>query len=179
MRVRVVICVWALSLLGWLTAVGATKVVVRPRPLPSGKPVLNHHVPQDVRDRVGARLVAEYDSFTVLAVPQSQISQLRAEAEVRNEDIEAHPEWAELILPGRSVRTDEKQKLSSIGGEALFVVQFIGPETPAWYEAVAARGAKVVNHLAYNGALIWTSSAQAERIRRCRSSSSSPSTMRR
>jgi len=142
------------------------KVVVRPLPTNDGKATQDHAMPTELLDRFQARELAGYGSFTVLSVPAALVESLSKQAKLRNEEIESHPEWDELVLPALTIKTRQKVFLTDGSTSGLFVIQFVGPEKPEWYTDLETSGVKTVNYLSHNGALVWASPSSAQQLRK-------------
>ena len=110
------------------------------------------------------RVVAAYEEFTLVEARGGDEADLRAAGASRRDDLR------EISLPG-SPGIDplaERESLAAKGvaepGEALVLVQFVGPIKDAWLERLRSTGARIVEYVAQNGYVVHASGAEVDRL---------------
>jgi subtilisin-like proprotein convertase family protein len=110
------------------------------------------------------RVVAAYEEFTLVEARGGDEADLRAAGASRRDDLR------EISLPG-SPGIDplaERESLAAKGvpepGEALVLVQFVGPIKDAWLERLRATGARVVEYVAQNGYVVHADGEEVDRL---------------
>ena len=110
------------------------------------------------------RVVAAYEEFTLVEARGGDEADLRAAGASRRDDLR------EISLPG-SPGIDplaERESLAAKGvaepGEALVLVQFVGPIKDAWLERLRSTGARIVEYVAQNGYVVHATGAEVDRL---------------
>ncbi len=148
----------ALSLLfGGLSGVAAQQ--------PSG--LIYHKViapPGALEGQPGATLWQDYGSFALYRVEDAALASLPAAAQVNDEMdrilIDAYPfdtQREHLNLPASLAVAHPR-------GEALHLIQFVGPIKDAWLQQVRAAGAVPIHYIANNGYLVWADDAARSKL---------------
>src|SRR3954470_10626088 len=106
------------------------------------KALISHPLGQSRADVVasiigkGSQVLGDYDSFTLVSVPQAEIDHVRGRAAAARVGVTIHDEYDLIGLPGGNV--DSRDGLTtppgadslppySSGKYGLFILQFIGP----------------------------------------------------
>ena len=100
-----------------------------------------------------ARVVARYDSFTLVEAAGTDDERLRRAGADRRDDMRTVATAAGELDPKA-----ERPSLAAKGGsdpdETLALVQFVGPPKEAWLEHLRETGVRVVGYAAQNGYLV-------------------------
>src|SRR5262245_57095872 len=104
----------------------------------------------------GARLIADYGGFQVLAVDPTTAASLAGQdgGEIRNDyDV------IQLNTGPIHTTSPEAQALrtgaGAFSGKRLYLVQFAGPILPAWVEALEKTGVQVITYIPANAYLVY------------------------
>jgi subtilisin-like proprotein convertase family protein len=112
--------------------------------------------------RTDARVVARYDSFTLVEAAGEDAERLRRAGADRRDDMR------EVTLVDRELDPRrERRSLAGKGrrpaGEGLALVQFVGPVKGAWLTRLRRTGVRVVTYMAENGYLVHGSARELGR----------------
>jgi len=113
--------------------------------------------------RTDARVVAGYESFTLVEAAGGDDQRLRQAGADRRDDMRAVDLGGGALDPAAD-RESLAAKSADPGGEELVLVQFVGPAKPAWLERLAATGGRVVGYAAQNGYLVHADGGAVERL---------------
>jgi subtilisin-like proprotein convertase family protein len=146
----------AVLLAGALIAGAAVAGAERPRA--DGAPhllVVPHTTEaESTLERNDARVIARYESFTLVEAAGDDAERLRQAGADRRDDMR------DVRLGGREVDPAQRRSLAAKGtprrgrAQGLALVQFVGPVKPAWLERVTATGVRVVHYAAQNGYVV-------------------------
>ncbi len=128
-------------------------------PNPVRKVVAEHGALQGVP---GAAVWHDYGSFALYRIPESSIPHLppglrnRVQTGVMDrllfDSFPFNTQTGRLSIP-------EGFRVRDTDGEALHLVQFVGPIKNEWLEAIRATGSETVQYVSNNGYLVWTGTA--------------------
>jgi len=115
--------------------------------------------------RQGARLVADYGSYQILAAVPATAARLAADASVTPAD-----DLDVIELNSGPLRTTQaevqalRQAVAPFVGRRLHLVQFAAPVKPEWHAELLASGAQVVAYVPHNAYLIYGDAAALSRV---------------
>jgi subtilisin-like proprotein convertase family protein len=137
-----------------------------PPPSPPGEHLLL--VPQTADGVVAlagadARVVANYESFSLVEAEGEDYRRLRAAGADRRDDMREVTTAAGAIDPATD-RASLAGKQAPDRDEALALVQFIGPPKDAWVERLRSTGARIVTYQAENAYVVHASGDAVERV---------------
>ena len=113
----------------------------------------------------GARLVADYGSFQILAAPPAIAASMAASGTVAlADDLDVIELNAGPLRTTRSEVQALRQTLSTFKGQRLHLVQFAGPVKPEWHADLVASGAKIVAYVPNNAYLVYGDAAALGRV---------------
>jgi uncharacterized repeat protein (TIGR01451 family) len=104
----------------------------------------------------GARLIADYGAFQLLETSEYS-AELQTNSQVELRDSHNLIRLNAAILdttPSATSNTAAKTRLGAFGGQRLHLVQFVGPVTPEWRNAIATNGVQIVTYIPNNAYLI-------------------------
>ena len=120
--------------------------------------------PGVLHNQPGVALWQDYGSFALYRVEGEALASLPATARVTDEMdrilIDAYPfdtQREELNIP-------QALKVESLSGEALHLVQFVGPIKDDWLKQVRAVGAVPIHYIANNAYLVWADDAARDKL---------------
>lgn len=117
-------------------------------------------------ERLGATLVADYDSFQVYNTSRSDVTPF---SKLDGVEIAHDFNIVHLNTPinttSRGAQELSRQRLRG-GGKHLHVVQFAGPTRREWLTELLRTGVEIVNHLPHNAYLVYGDAASIERVAR-------------
>ena len=102
-----------------------------------------------------ARVLARYESFSLVSADGSAHEALRLAGADRRDDMRSVGTAAGALDPPR------RRSLAAGSSETLALVQFVGPVKDAWLERLRGTGATVVTYMAQNAYLAYASGAGA------------------
>ncbi len=117
--------------------------------------VTDPQVAETLKSR-GARLIADYGSFTMFNVSDAQVNNLPESRYIRKAD-----ENNLVFLNAATIDTQtvEAQAMRMLGewkpGKQMRLIQFAGPVRPEWYQALVATGVQVVTYIPQNTYLVY------------------------
>ncbi len=121
----------------------------------------------------GGQLLADYGSAQLFVVDAALLSS--REAAAAGEGIEIHEEYDRVLLNAGTIDTSspDVQEARAAAAEAaegregkeLHLVQFVGPILPAWYDALAGTGARIVTYVPHGAYLVYGDLPALERVR--------------
>ena len=106
----------------------------------------------------------DYEDFTLVYAAGQDYADLRSAGAVRRDDL------SEVSLPGTvgfdplAERESLAAKATPEPGEALVLVQFVGPIKGPWLERLRSTGARVVQYVAQNGYVVHAAGAEVDRL---------------
>jgi MYXO-CTERM domain-containing protein len=110
----------------------------------------------EVLEQQGARMLADYGSFTLLQVDDAALNRLRAA------DYELKDDYDRVLLNAGTIDTASAHGQSlrrwsrpAVSGRSLHLVQFTGPIKPEWYAQLQATGVRVVGYVPHNAYLVY------------------------
>jgi subtilisin-like proprotein convertase family protein len=113
--------------------------------------------------RTDARVIARYESFSLVEAQGTDDQRLRNAGAERRDDMRTVETAAGEIDP-----LDDRRSLAAKEAperdETLALVQFIGPPKEAWLERLEATGARVVTYQAENAYVVHASGAVLDRL---------------
>ena len=113
-------------------------------------------------ERSDARVVARYGEFALVEAAGDEDELLRVAGATRRDDMR------EVLLAGGEVdpvaRPSLADKDAPDRGEALALVQFVGPVKGEWLEKLTATGATVLGYAAQNGYLVHAEGDALDRV---------------
>ncbi len=104
---------------------------------------------------VNARVVARYESFSLVSADGSAHEALRLAGADRRDDMRSVGTAAGALDPPR------RRSLAAGSSETLALVQFVGPVKDAWLERLRGTGATIITYMAQNAYLAYASGAGA------------------
>lgn len=110
--------------------------------------------------QLGASVLHQYESFTLVSIPEPSLIQFRFGAEERGYAIEVQEDLDTLYLPGDTLKAEgfrtglESETEHSDTEYGLYLVQFVGPLVPQWVTALEKAGARLITAIPRNGYLI-------------------------
>ncbi|HYS56315.1 MAG TPA: hypothetical protein VER58_21360 [Thermoanaerobaculia bacterium] len=111
----------------------------------------------------GATILADYDSFTLISVPEVAIERIKARAAAAGIGVAIHDEYDLLGLPGGTIDTRigivkppgaELIAAYPSGKYGLYVLQLIGPPRPEWLGDISAAGGVLIDAVPLCGYLV-------------------------
>ena len=107
----------------------------------------------------GVRIVAQYDSFTLVEARGPVVRQLLAAgAEFRDDmhrvRIGNHSFDPAVATEYLRAKAGEEPRMAARGGTGMVVVHFIGPLKPEWLDAILRTGAELVSYMPQNAQLV-------------------------
>jgi hypothetical protein len=123
-------------------------------------------VPDDVLAALSAERVAQYDTYTIVRTPTSNVDTLIADASRRSLDAEAIDDWDVVTMPsGRRVDTRETPSGPLLSGESvLYVIQMSSSPGEGWINQVRSAGAETISYLPSNAFLLRANRVAAEQV---------------
>ena len=113
-------------------------------------------------ERSNARVVARYDAFALVEASGDDDGQLRGAGANRRDDMR------EVLLAGGDVDPAERPSLADKDaperGEALVLVQFVGPVKGEWLAKLRGTGATVLGYAAQNGYIVHAEGDALDRV---------------
>ena len=113
-------------------------------------------------ERSNARVVARYDEFSLVEASGDDDERLRAAGANRRDDMH------EVLLAGGEVDPAARPSLADKDapdrGEALVLVQFVGPVKGEWLAKLQASGATVLGYAAQNGYIVHAEGTALDRV---------------
>jgi subtilisin-like proprotein convertase family protein len=113
--------------------------------------------------RTDARVLARYESFSVVEAQGGDDQRLRSAGAERRDDMRTVETAAGAIDP-----TQDRSSLAAKEGpdreETLALVQFVGPPKEAWLERLRETGARIVTYQADNAYVVHASGAAVDRV---------------
>ena len=113
-------------------------------------------------ERSDARVVARYDEFSLVEASGDDDERLRGAGANRRDDMR------EVLLAGGEVDPAARPSLADKDapdrGEALVLVQFVGPVKGEWLAKLRATGATVLGYAAQNGYIVHAEGAALDRV---------------
>jgi subtilisin-like proprotein convertase family protein len=113
--------------------------------------------------RTDARVIARYESFSLVEAQGGDDERLRRAGAERRDDMRTVETAAGEIDP-----TSDRRSLAAKEGpdrqETLALVQFVGPPKEAWVERLRETGARIVTYQAENGYVVHASGAAVDRL---------------
>ncbi|MFZ6027978.1 MAG: S8 family serine peptidase [Chloroflexota bacterium] len=118
-------------------------------------------------DGTGAKLWHDYGAFALYKVPAQELNSLNVER--RNE---LHIVEDTLLFDNYPFNTQQEglanipdaYQTQSMGGQALQLIQFVGPIKEEWLQTIRAQGAAPIHYIANNGYLVWADSNARNRL---------------
>jgi subtilisin-like proprotein convertase family protein len=112
--------------------------------------------------RADARVVARYEDFSLVEAVGDDVASLRGAGAGRRDDMR------EVALAGGEVDPSERPSLAAKDGpdrgEALVLVQFVGPVKDEWLARLGATGATVLGYAAQNGYIVHAAGDALDRV---------------
>ena len=112
--------------------------------------------------RADARVVARYENFSLVEAAGDDDAGLRSAGANRRDDMR------EVVLAGGQVDPAERPSLAAKDapdrGEALVLVQFIGPVKEEWLSKLRSTGATVLGYAAQNGYIVHAAGDALDRV---------------
>ena len=113
----------------------------------------------------GARLIAEYESFSLLEVAGAAAVQLAGRPEVTTRDADNLVLLNAGVLDTASPQVKAlRQPLAPFEGKRLHLVHFAGPVQPDWYAQLEKTGVEVVSYIAHNAYLVYGDAPSLARV---------------
>lgn len=113
-------------------------------------------------ERSDARVVARYGEFALVEAAGADEQRLRGAGATRRDDMR------EVLLAGGEVDPAARPSLASKDapdrGEALVLVQFVGPVKAEWLARLRATGATVLGYAAQNGYIVHAAGGALDRV---------------
>jgi subtilisin-like proprotein convertase family protein len=113
-------------------------------------------------ERSNARVVARYDEFALVEASGDDDQRLRGAGATRRDDMR------KVLLAGGDVdpaaRPSLADKKAPDRGEALALVQFVGPVKGEWLAKLSATGATVLGYAAQNGYIVHAAGHALDRV---------------
>ncbi|MBA3262487.1 MAG: hypothetical protein H0T69_08480, partial [Thermoleophilaceae bacterium] len=110
-----------------------------------------------------SRLVARYESFSLVEAAGEDYQRLRAAGAERRDDMREVTTAAGAIDPAAE-RASLAGKQAPDRDEALALVQFVGPPKDAWVQRLRATGARIVTYQAENAYVVHAGGDAVERL---------------
>ncbi len=105
-----------------------------------------------------ARVIARYESFTVVSADGPGAQQLIDAGADRRDDMRV------VTAADGAADPASKPALRAAGGPSLALVQFVGPVKDAWLDEVRATGATIVTYIAANAYVVYAPGDQAAAV---------------
>ncbi len=107
----------------------------------------------------GVRVIARYDSFTLVEASGAAVKRLLAAGgefrdDMRRVRIGGHTFDPAAATTYLTARTGEAPRMATKGGSGMVVVHFVGPLKPEWLEAIQSTGVELVNYMPQNAQLV-------------------------
>jgi subtilisin-like proprotein convertase family protein len=113
-------------------------------------------------ERSNARVIARYGEFALVEAAGSDDQSLRGAGATRRDDMR------EVLLAGGEVDPAARPSLAAKEaperGEALVLVQFVGPVKEEWLAKLSATGATVIGYAAQNGYIVHAEGGALDRV---------------
>jgi subtilisin-like proprotein convertase family protein len=113
--------------------------------------------------KADARVVASYESFSLVEAAGDDYTRLRAAGADRRDDMREVTTAAGAIDPAAD-RASLAGKRAHDRDEALALVQFVGPPKDAWLRRLRATGARVVTYQAENAYVVYARGHAVDRL---------------
>jgi hypothetical protein len=113
--------------------------------------------------RTDARVIARYESFSLVEARGGDDQRLRSAGAERRDDMRTVETAAGEIDPA-SERSSLAAKEGPDREETLALVQFVGPPKPAWVERLRETGAAVLTYQAENSYVVHAQGAVVDRL---------------
>src|SRR5829696_4584363 len=113
--------------------------------------------------RADARVVARYESFTLVEAAGEDDRRLRAAGAQRRDDMREVATAAGEFDP-ETDRGSLAGKRAPVRDEVLALVQFVGPPKDAWIERLRATGARIVTYQAENAYVVHAGGEAVQRV---------------
>jgi subtilisin-like proprotein convertase family protein len=113
--------------------------------------------------RTDARVLARYESFSLVEAVGGDDERLRRAGAERRDDMRT-VETAAGELDPRSDRSSLAAKEAPDRQETLALIQFVGPPKEAWLERLRQTGARILTYQAENGYVVHARGAAVERL---------------
>ncbi|HKP21119.1 MAG TPA: S8 family serine peptidase, partial [Thermoleophilaceae bacterium] len=112
--------------------------------------------------RADARVVARYESFSLVEATGEDVDRLRNAGAGKRDDMR------DVVLAGGQVDPAQRPSLAAKDapdrGEALVLVQFVGPVKTEWLAKLRATGATVLGYAAQNGYIVHAAGDALDRV---------------
>src|SRR4051812_6446187 len=112
--------------------------------------------------RANAREVARYEGFSLVEASGDDVDRLRNAGAGKRDDMR------DVVLAGGQVDPAQRPSLAEKDapdrGEALVLVQFVGPVKEAWLAKLRATGATVLGYAAQNGYIVHATGDALDRV---------------
>jgi hypothetical protein len=112
--------------------------------------------------RADARVVARYEGFSLVEAAGADDASLRSVGAGRRDDMRR------VVLAGGQVDPAERPSVAAKDapdrGEALVLVQFIGPVKEEWLSKLRSTGATVLGYAAQNGYIVHAAGDALDRV---------------
>ena len=109
-------------------------------------------------EQADARVIARYDTFSVVSADGSANPALRAAGADRRDDMHT------VAVADGEVDPAAAPTLDAAGRESLSMVQFVGPVKGAWLHRIQKTGATVVTYMAQNAYLVHADADQSAAV---------------
>ena len=106
-------------------------------------------------DEAGALVVADYPSFTLVSADGSAHERLRLASADRRDDMRTVATAVGAVDPKRA------PQVRASSGEALALVQFVGPIKDEWLGQLRRTGVRVITYMAQNAYLVHSTADEA------------------
>jgi hypothetical protein len=113
--------------------------------------------------RTDARVIARYESFSLVEAQGGDVERLRDAGAERRDDMRT-VETAAGELDPRSDRSSLAAKEAPDRQETLALVQFVGPPKQAWVDRLRETGARIVTYQAENAYVVHARGAAVDRL---------------
>jgi hypothetical protein len=112
--------------------------------------------------RADARVVSRYEDFTLVEATGDDVTDLQGAGAGRRDDMR------DVVLAGGPVDPARRQSVAAKDapgrGEALLLVQFVGPVKDEWLAKLRATGATVLGYAAQNGYIVHAAGDALDRV---------------
>jgi len=140
-----------------------TIAVAQPRPATAGEKlrVKDRYPPGELQ--IPGRLIADYGSFKLIEGDAAQSLTASGAVEIRND-------YNVIMLNAGWLDTTKMPAISGLApsglvpGRGLFLVQFVGPVKPEWYQALLGTGVRVVTYIPSNAYLLYGDAGSLEQV---------------
>lgn len=116
--------------------------------------------------RAGARLLVDYDAFSLWEVPEitAQAIAGRDKVQQRDDFNDIHVRTGKITTPSSMPPVPANLRQGKASGLQLWMVQFVGPVKPEWLDSLKKLGIEIVIYMPNNAYVVWLDGARLAQL---------------